>query len=136
MPNLVPYSQRNSLFRNSFMSPFFQQSNFAMAPFKLDIENNENEYVITADMPGASRDEITLSFHNSRLAIAVEKKSETEKSEKNYVHRERSYRSASRVVFLPGSDAESVKAKLEDGVLTVTVAKSQQAPQTKQIEIE
>ncbi|MDO5044753.1 MAG: Hsp20 family protein, partial [Coriobacteriia bacterium] len=41
--------------------------------FKIDVEDKETEYLVTADMPGVQKDEIDIDFHNGRLTVSVDK---------------------------------------------------------------
>lgn len=103
--------------------------------FKVDLQNNEKEYVIDADLPGIDKEDIKLEIKDDYLTIGFEVKSEKtdEDKEKNYVHKERSYQSMQRRFYLPNADEEKIQAKLVNGVLNVTVPKNEN--QSKKIEI-
>lgn len=79
-----------------------------------------------------------LSLNDGRLTISVQRKEETkeEDKEKQYLHQERRYASMSRSVYLAEAASEGIAAKLNDGVLKITVPKEPQIKTNKKIEIE
>jgi HSP20 family protein len=98
----------------------------------LDVAEGENEYVVKAEVPGCKADDIDISIHGNVLTISGEKKEEQEKKEKGYYHVERSYGSFRREVSLGGDvDADKIEAACKDGVLTITLPKSEKAKATK-----
>ena len=74
----------------------------------LDVAENENSYVVKAEVPGCKADDIDIAVHGNVLTISGEKKEEQEKKEKGYYHVERSYGSFRRDVNL-GSDVDTEK---------------------------
>ena len=92
--------------------------------FKIDVREEENLYIVEADLPGVQKDEIKVSYDDQLLTIAVERSEEKEDKHENYLHRERQVCSMRRAINLPDVDKNSVKAKLEDGVLRVKAEKA------------
>ena len=117
---------------NSLMS----SRNLSRDTFKLDIEEKEGEYLIEAEVPGISKDEIDLSIEDETLCISINRTEETSKDGKNYIHRERRSSSMSRRVRLAGAKLDEIKAKLDDGVLAVTIPKDIKTISSKKIDIE
>lgn len=116
-----------SLFDNYF-------SEDTWAPL-IDIEENKDEFVITAELPGMKKDDIDISIDNNTLVISGEKEAKEEKKEKTYHRIERSYGKFYRAVSVPRHiDPEKIKAGFEDGVLEVKLPKSEKA-KSKKIEI-
>jgi HSP20 family protein len=70
------------------------------------------------------------------LCISVNHSEEVNKNEKNYIHRERRSSSMSRSIRLANAKLDEAKAKLEDGVLTVTIPKDEKATNLRKIDIE
>jgi len=98
----------------------------------LDVAENENSYVVKAEVPGCKADDIDISVHGNVLTLSGEKKEEQEKKEKGYYHVERSYGSFRRDVNLGSDvDTEKIEAACKDGVLTVTLPKSEKAKAIK-----
>jgi HSP20 family protein len=101
----------------------------------LDLVEEKDHLVVKADLPGMRKEDIHVSFQDNLLTIRGERKYETEKKETNYHHRERVYGSFVRSIELPCRvDANKVTANFRDGVLHVTLSKSEEA-KTKEIEV-
>jgi HSP20 family protein len=103
----------------------------------VDIEEKDNAYEITAELPGMDEKDVEVKLSNGGLLIKGEKKSEKEEKKKNYYLSERSYGSFERYFGLPEDvDADKIVASFKKGVLTVTLPKSAQAkPSEKKIAI-
>jgi len=87
------------------------------------MEQEEN-LVITAELPGMKKEEVELQIENGVLTIRGEKKQQKEKKSPRMHVFERSYGLFERAFALPQSvDLEKAKAEFENGVLTITVAK-------------
>jgi len=100
------------------------------AGFKLDVREKDNEYLVEADLPGIKKEEIHIDLDEGRLTISVEREEKTEEEKKDYVHRERRYSSMSRSIYLAGAKQEGITAKMENGVLDITIPK-EAAPASK-----
>lgn len=106
--------------------------------FKMDLQETENEYLVEAELPGVRKEDINLNLNDGRLSISVnrEENMEEQDNNKNYIHRERRYSSMERSIHLADTQPDGVRAKLEDGVLKVIVAKEEKANNQHRIEIE
>ncbi len=90
----------------------------------IDVEDADDAYVVTADLPGFERDDIEVQVENNTLTLRATREESTEEEETDYLHRERSTASLSRSVTLPDPVAESdASASYNNGVLTVTLPK-------------
>jgi HSP20 family protein len=105
---------------------------------RVDIAESDREVTVSAELPGMDADDVTVEVDEGTLTIRGEKKDEQEEKGKSWYRREQSYGSFQRVVALPAAvDAARAKAKFKKGLLTVTAAKLEQAPESgKTIEIE
>lgn len=94
----------------------------------LDVSEDKDNYSVRVELPGLKREDIEVSLEDSVLTISGERKSETP-AEGTEVHRqERFYGKFSRVLTLPTTvAADKVKAQYKDGILTVTLAKTEEA---------
>lgn len=102
----------------------------------IDIIDRGKELVVKADMPGVGKEDIDISLRDDTLTITGAVKSEAETKEDNYYHMERRSSSFSRSVGVPFKvDADKIKASLKDGVLTVTLPKTE-AAESKKIKVE
>jgi HSP20 family protein len=90
------------------------------------VESNEG-YVITVEIPGTKKEDVTVECHENVLTIKGEKKSEREEKDEHRHYVERSYGSFSRAFTLP-SDAsgDQVKASFRNGVLSVEIPKAEE----------
>lgn len=92
----------------------------------LDMMDKGDRIVVRAEMPGVDKKDIDISVTDDMLTIKGESKKETEVEEENYYCSERSFGSFSRVVRLPAAvKADKVKASLKDGVLDITLPKTE-----------
>ena len=102
----------------------------------VDISETKGDLIVVADLPGLKRDDVSIHIENNVLTLKGEKKREEEKEGTNYYRVERCSGKFTRSFALPNTvDANKVKATFKDGVLTVTLAKTEVA-KGKQIPIE
>ena len=101
----------------------------------VDIEENEDGYKIVADLPGLNKDDVKISYRDEVVVLSGEKKAENESDNKNYHCYERSFGKFERA-FRFHSDiiVDKIDANFKDGVLTVSLPKSEIA-KPKEIEI-
>ncbi len=103
--------------------------------FKVDVKDEEGAYLVEAEVPGFVKEDIELSLMKGVLTIAVNKVEEETEEKPNYIHRERRTRSMARRLYLGEVDEEKISAKLDNGILSISVPKK--AAQLKRsIEIE
>lgn len=102
----------------------------------LDVKESKDEVTVHADLPGLKKDEILIDVENGVLSISGERQSEESKEGDGWHRVERSYGSFRRSVALPkGVDESKVKAEYKDGVLKVSLPKTEAArPRTIRID--
>jgi HSP20 family protein len=101
----------------------------------VDIEENEKEYVVKAELPEIKKEDVKVTVENDVLTIAGERKFEKEEKGKKYHRVERSYGSFGRSFTLPeDADGTKVSADYKDGVLRIHLPKSEKA-KPKAIEV-
>jgi HSP20 family protein len=116
-------------FTHSEHWPFraFSSGNGKLSP-RIDIAETDKKVEVTVELPGVDEKDIDISLSDDMLTVKGEKKSETEKTEKDYHLVERSYGSFERMTRLPCEvDADKVKADFKQGVLKITLPKSPEA---------
>jgi HSP20 family protein len=97
-----------------------------------EVKETQDQFVVRADMPGVKDDDVDVSLHNGVLAITGRRAAEERKDGETYYLYERQYGTFSRSFALPDTaDADKVEAKLEQGVLTVTIGKRVEAKPRK-----
>jgi HSP20 family protein len=102
----------------------------------VDITEDETEYLITADLPQISKDDVNVMVENGSLILKGERRHEVDQRDKK-VHRiERCYGSFYRSFTLPDdADGQRVTANFKDGVLRVSLPKSEEK-KPRQIEVQ
>jgi HSP20 family molecular chaperone IbpA len=108
---------------------------------KTDVRENEGNYELDIDLPGFKKDEITLTLDNGYLIVGASKTvNEDEKDSKGKMLRQERYSGAMQRSFYVGDgiDENDVKAKFEDGVLSLCFPKEKEPeiPEKKTIMIE
>jgi len=150
MAGLIPFNRRNNVIARTgtgfedfynMIDDFFNDGltpnrNILRDSFKLDIVEKDGEYLIEAEMPGIKKEEIDLDIEEENLCISVNRVEEANNDGQNYIHRERRASSMSRRIRLAGASLDAITAKLEDGVLTVTIPKETKTNVSRKIEIE
>ncbi len=100
-----------------------------------DIVEGENEYILSIDIPGVTKDNINVSYENSYLTVNVTRKEEN--NDEKYLRHEILSYDTSRSYYLENIDEASITAKLENGVLTIKATKVEPTlPEKKYIAIE
>jgi len=101
----------------------------------VDIYETDEALVMKAELPGFSKDDISIELKENTLVIKGERKHEDEVKEGNYHRMERSYGAFQRAFMLPMTvDQEKVKASYKDGILELRLPKVQ-AAQPKRIAV-
>jgi HSP20 family protein len=103
--------------------------NGGWAPYGVDVREDGDHLYVEAELPGFRKDEVDITLENQTLTIAAERKSEKSEGEKggDYLLRERRYSRFLRSFTLPPTvDDKNVDAKLNDGVLTITLNKREE----------
>ena len=121
----------NQFFRsNDWLPAQLDDSQIATSQWQpsVDIKDEDDKYVICADIPGVDPKDIEVSMDNGILAIQGERRTEDKDEGNGYRRVECSYGSFYRRFSLPdNADSEKIKAKGKDGVLEITVAKKEPA---------
>jgi HSP20 family protein len=112
--------------------PFFSaRTPTAFAP-AFEVKETAEAFVVKADLPGVAESDLDIAVHNNILTIAGSRPAEQRKEDESYTLYERQYGSFSRSFSLPDmADGERIDAKLESGVLTLTIGKKAEAKPRK-----
>jgi HSP20 family protein len=102
---------------------------------RVDLIENENDYVVHADLPGVAREDIKISFQDGTLVVSGERRMENTEEKGDFVRVERSFGHFYRSFALPQMvDVERIKASFTDGVLTIRAPKAEET-KPRQIEL-
>ncbi|VVE27270.1 Hsp20/alpha crystallin family protein [Pandoraea terrigena] len=136
MANLTRFDPLNfdepfeNLIRNAFWRPLALESSKRMQ-IKLDVEEDDKQFTVRADMPGLSKENIKVALDGNQVSISAHVSNTTEKKDNgSFVHRERyegdMYRSFS---LSQAVDKEKAQANYRDGVLELVLPKLADAGQ-------
>ena len=108
------------------------QSNSAGEPQSFvpaaDVLEEKEQFVVRCELPGCVKEQVRVTFHENQLVIHGERKPESAAAEANYHWRERRFGPFERTVEFPSTvDPTRVQAEFRDGVLVVTLPKSDEA---------
>jgi len=116
------------LFEESFVRPRSALMPFGSTGLALDVYETDDALVVTTSTPGVKTEDLDISITGDILTIRGETKREEEVKRENYHRQERRYGAFSRSVTLPVPvDADKAEAKCQNGVLTLTIPKAEEA---------
>jgi HSP20 family protein len=106
-------------------------STMGWAPFGVDVREDADHIYVEAELPGFKKEEVDITLENQTLTISAEHK-ETEEKKGDYLLNERRYQRFLRSFTLPPTvDEKKVDAKLNDGVLSITLNKREETKPRK-----
>lgn len=126
--------KRNDVLFPSLMNEIFKpdwfggMENMKNAVPAVNIKENEKDYELELSVPGRTKEDFTIEIDDNILTISSEVKTENETDKMNYTRREFGYSSFKRAFTLPESvDGERINASYENGILTFTLPKREEA---------
>lgn len=127
-----------SLFDDDFFDSFFSVDfNRPSHLLKTNIIEENDKYILEVEAPGLNKEAIKLTYEEGYLTIEVEKKSETEEKDVNYIRKERYVGACTRRFYLDNVDYDNITASYKDGILHISLPKLEEAiTKTKTITIE
>ena len=107
-----------------------------LAPYAVDVREDGDHIYVEAELPGFRKEEVDVTLENQTLTISAERREQTgnggEAKKGEHLLRERRYTRFLRSFTLPPTvDEQSVNAKLNDGVLTITLNKREETKPRK-----
>ena len=136
-----PFNSRMNRFISNFVNRpgfFDEQDGPSANAFKLDVSEDDKNYFIRADLPGAKKEDIHVSVDGNQVTISAETSSQKEeKNGRNVIHCERYEGKVFRSFTLDYTvDETKSVAKFTDGVLELTLPKLPECSSCKQIKIQ
>jgi HSP20 family protein len=122
-------NEMNRLFNTVFDTPAGPGNGGAMRRWlpAMDLVETDEHFVLRADLPGMSEDDVKIELEDNTLTISGERKAEHETKNEGYYRVERASGSFSRALTLPqGVDAGGVAASFDRGVLEVRIPKPEE----------
>jgi len=122
-------TEMNRLFNTVFDAPATQGNGGTMRRWvpAMDLLETADHFVLRADLPGMTEDDVNIELEDSTLTVSGERKSEHEDKQEGFYRVERAFGSFSRSLTLPkGIDADAVNANFENGVLEIRIPKPEE----------
>ena len=121
-------SEMNRLFNTAFdQGPGTSANGLRRWMPAMDLVESGDFFVLRADLPGMSEDDVSIEFEDRTLTVSGERKAEHEGREEGFHRVERSFGAFSRSLTLPqGIDADAVTASFDRGVLEIRIPKPEQ----------
>lgn len=117
-------------FFNEFVEPMTDRFTFLV-----DVKEDETSYTIEADLPGYSKDDVTIRYEGGYLNIEAVKEQEEKKETCQFIRRERRRGKVSRRFFIENIDGKTISATFKDGILTIKMDKKSDPERGRIIEI-
>ena len=142
MFGMIPFERNDDNFFDrfdNFERKFFGNSSAALPDFRTDIRDAGDRFVLEAELPGFSKEDIKLDVKDGILTISAQhSENKDEKDDKGqYIRRERRYGSFTRSFDVTGVDEEHITASYNNGVLELNLPKAVPVvPEAKRIAIE
>ena len=115
------FSLFDDFFKNSILEETEKENISAMA---LDLVEAENEYRIIANLPGVKKEDVNIALKDNLLTLSAVTEARNETNKENLIRTERFVGKYQRSFALPDNcDIENIKAKMEHGVLKLSVPK-------------
>ncbi|MVX62673.1 Hsp20 family protein [Clostridium chromiireducens] len=119
----------DDFFNGFFNDDFFSPMSFGFAnnqKFNADIRETQNEYLVSAELPGVKKEDINLEYRDNTLIISATRNEVVNEEKDNYIRRERSYGQISRAFHVENVDRAQISAKFENGELHIILPKLNQ----------
>src|SRR5579884_3834112 len=109
---------------NRFFGGQSQDGGQRLAPYAVDVREDADHFYVEAELPGFRKDDVDITLENQTLTISAERKEERDQGGKKgdlLLHERRYSRFLRSFTLPPTVDDQTVNAKLQDGVLTITL---------------
>jgi HSP20 family protein len=131
MGNLASFQdEMNRMFEQVFRGGTGEEAGWGVRPWAppVDIYETDDALVLKAELPGISKDDVSIEIHQNTLILRGQRKHEAEVKEDRYHRVERAYGTFQRSFVLPTLvDQEHVQATYKDGILELRLPKSEAA---------
>ena len=121
-PSLPFHNAFDNLLNDAFIRPTLRDRNHSLA---VDVQDKPDRYVLQANLPGLTAEEVKIEIQNNGIVIGVETDGDKNGESGKFLIRERSLRRYYRKLRLPSTlDPKKADAEIENGVLTITLPKA------------
>ena len=115
---------------DSLLSPFLGETTFLQSRSHpaVDISEGDDESVVSMELPGVGKDDISITLNDGKLTISGERKQTAIPENAKWLRNETTVGEFSRTIVLPHQvDVSRVSAEMNDGILRVTLPKAEEA---------
>lgn len=131
------WPEMDTLFDQLFQGSLLSGRSEEQRVMRVDIKDTEDAYVIEAELPGISKENIDIKIQDKLLTLSVRQDEQSESSKDQYIVRERRIRSLERSFDVRAVDTEKITAKFENGLLALHLPKLEPAkPDSRSIKID
>jgi HSP20 family protein len=103
----------------------------------IDIVDKGDEYVLTADLPGMTKDQLNVQLTEKGIKISAQSQEDREETGENYVMKERSTTAFRRQLAFPeGVKPNKAEAEMKNGILTIKLPKKEPTPKPKVVKLD
>jgi HSP20 family protein len=129
-----PFSLMDSLFSDWLSA---RPTSTLVSNARIEVSEKDGSYEVRAELPGATKDDISVEVEGVRVSISAKTNSQSEKKEgEKVLYSERTHESYARSFELPQAvDSDAAVAKFENGVLTLTLPKKD-VPKTRRLAVQ
>jgi HSP20 family protein len=131
MRNLLPFQEEmNRLFNEFFRGGTGDEAGWGLRTWTppVDLYETEDALVLTAELPGVSKDDVSIEVHQNTLTLRGQRQHEAEVKDEQYHRVERAYGTFQRSFVLPAMvDQDKVQATYHDGILELRLSKLESA---------
>lgn len=129
MFELIPFNRKRKDLMNpfeSFLDEVLNGFNHVNSDFKSDIKETNSEFVIEAELPGITKDNINIEFEEGYLSISASNDESVDEDGENYIRRERKIGKFERKFMVDSNKIKENKitANYENGILKVILPKN------------
>ena len=111
----------SDFFNDDFLAPMGMLD--GMGKFSADVRETDNEYLVSAELPGVNKEDIKLDYEDNNLIIKARRQEVHDESRDSYIRKERSYGEFSRAFYLDNVNKEGIRARFENGELKIILPK-------------
>ncbi len=131
------WPEMDTLFDQLFQGSLLSGRSEEQRVMRVDIKDTQDAYVIEAELPGISKENIDIKIQDKLLTLSVRQDEQSESSKDQYIVRERRVRSLERSFDVRAVDTEKITAKFENGLLALHLPKLEPAkPDSRSIKID
>ena len=118
----LPSDELFNTFRSNLLDDFMD---LTRSGFKTDIKENDENFIIEAELPGLEKDDITLEIEDDRMTISVQEENEIEEETEDYIRKERRTGNYQRSFRINNVNEDAIEAEYNNGILKVTLPKEE-----------